>query len=170
MSQKFIGVTLPIRLGRTGMFDSSVNLIQQVRSNFKNLILTKKGERVGQPELGCDIWKILFEPLTNETLEDARLSVSDALEQWMPFLELTNFEITKIDDENTINIKCDYRFRSNPNVTDSLTILANALGSLSVQDTVISESATPTTEQLTGLARTRTRRQKEINATRIRRP
>jgi phage baseplate assembly protein W len=128
MAQKFIGITLPIRLGQTGMFDQSTTVIQQVRSNFKNLILTKKGERVGQPELGCDLWKILFDPLTDETLESARLAVADAVDRWMPFIELIDFQITKTDDEQIINIKCLYRFRNNPNVTDQVSILTQQLG------------------------------------------
>ncbi len=132
MAQKFIGITLPIRLGQTGMFDQSTTVIQQVRSNFKNLILTKKGERVGQPELGCDLWKILFEPLTEETLENARLAVADAVDRWLPFIDLTNFEITQTDSENIINIKCTYRFRNNPNVTDEISILTTALGAPAV--------------------------------------
>ena len=98
MAQKFIGITLPVRLGQTGMFDQSTTVIQQVRSNFKNLILTKKGERVGQPDLGCDLWKILFEPLTEETLENARLAVAEAVDRWLPFIELTDFQINKTDD------------------------------------------------------------------------
>jgi phage baseplate assembly protein W len=132
MAQKFIGITLPVRLGQTGMFDQSTTVIQQVRSNFKNLILTKKGERVGQPDLGCDLWKILFEPLTEETLENARLAVAEAVDRWLPFIELTDFQINKTDDENIINIKCTYRFRQNPNVQDQVNILTNALGAETV--------------------------------------
>lgn len=132
MAQKFIGITLPIRLGQTGMFDQSTTVIQQVRSNFKNLILTKKGERVGQPELGCDLWKVLFEPLTDETLENARLAVADAVDRWIPFIELIDFQITKIDEENITSIKCLYRFRNNQNVTDQVTVLSTALGAPTV--------------------------------------
>jgi len=132
MAQKFIGITLPVRLGQTGMFDQSTTVIQQVRSNFKNLILTKKGERVGQPDLGCDLWKILFEPLTEETLENARLAVAEAVDRWLPFIELTDFQINKTDDENIINIKCTYRFRQNPNVQDQVNILTNTLGAETV--------------------------------------
>lgn len=128
MPQKFIGVTLPIRMGQTGMFDQSTTVLEQVRSNFKNLILTKKGERVGQPELGCDLWKILFEQLTDETLEKARLAVVDAIDRWIPFIELTDFQIQKTDNQNIINIKCIYRFRSNRNVTDQINILTTQLG------------------------------------------
>lgn len=132
MAQKFIGITLPLRLGQTGMFDQSTTVIQQVRSNFKNLILTKKGERLNQPQLGCDLWKILFEPLTEETLESARLSVVEAVDRWMPFIELTNFEITSTNDQNAVNIRCLYRFRNNPNVTDEVNILTNQLAAATV--------------------------------------
>jgi phage baseplate assembly protein W len=142
MAQKFIGVVLPIRLGQTGMFDQSTEVIQQVRSNFKNLILTKKGERVAQPELGCDLWKILFDPLTEETLENARIAVAEAVDRWLPFIELTNFEITQTDSENIINIRCSYRFRQNPNVEDEVNILTSALGA-----TTVSFRAEPTTPE-----------------------
>ena len=132
MAQKFIGVTLPLRLGQTGMFEQSTSVIQQVRSNFKNLILTKKGERLGHPDLGCDLWKILFEPMTDDTLDRARLAVVEAVDRWLPFIELTEFQITQTDSENIINIKCTYRFRQNPNVTDQVDILTTALGAPTV--------------------------------------
>lgn len=123
MAQKFIGVTLPIRMGQTGMFEQSTTVIQQTRSNFKNLILTKKGERLHQPEFGCDLWRFLFEQITPDTIENARLSVVEAVDRWLPFLELTNFELTTPvnDDVYRMDIKVSYRFRRNPNVTDTVT-------------------------------------------------
>jgi phage baseplate assembly protein W len=162
MAQKFIGVVLPIRLGQTGMFDQSTTVIQQVRSNFKNLILTKKGERVGQPELGCDLWKILFEPLTEEALENARLAVADAVDRWLPFIELTDFQIAKTDDENIISIKCLYRFRNNPNVKDQITVAAQQFGAPTVGFTEVAEDATPTKQELTALENARRIRRAEM--------
>jgi phage baseplate assembly protein W len=124
MPQTAYGVTLPIRRGNTGMFEQSTTLIQQVRSNFKNLMLTKTGERVMQPTFGTDLHKILFEQITTDTLDLARLTVVNAVERWMPFLELTNFNILAGSDNNPnqLTISCTYRFRNNPNVTDSITI------------------------------------------------
>jgi len=128
MAQKFIGVILPIRLGQTGMFDQSTTVIEQVRSNFKNLILTKKGERVGQPELGCDLWKVLFEPMNDNILENAKQKVEEAVTRWLPFLELRDFQITKSDVSNSLNITCLYRFKKNPNLVDQVTVSTNMLG------------------------------------------
>ncbi len=93
MAQQYIGITLPITNGNTGMFAQSTTVFQQVKSNFKNLILTKKGERLMQPEFGTDLHRILFENITENTLENARLTVVEAVERWMPFLELQQFEV-----------------------------------------------------------------------------
>jgi phage baseplate assembly protein W len=124
MPQQYIGITLPIRKGNTGMFEQSTTLFQQIKSNFKNLILTTKGERIMQPEFGTDLRKILFENITEDTLENARLTVIEAVEYWMPFLELTNFEIQSPvnNNPNRIDISVSYRFRANPNVTDAITV------------------------------------------------
>ncbi len=87
---------------------------------------------MGHPDLGCDLWKILFEPMTDDTLERARLAVVEAVDRWLPFIELTDFQITKSDAENSLNINCIYRFRSNPNVTDQVAISTAALGAPAV--------------------------------------
>jgi phage baseplate assembly protein W len=118
-----IGITLPIQLGNTGYFQQSFDTLTQVKSNFINLILTRKGERVHQPEFGCGIHDYLFEQLTAENIEGARLSVVDAVERWMPFLELVQFELNSapIDiDNNRLQLYVGYRLRRNPNIRDTI--------------------------------------------------
>ena len=46
-----IGITLPIQRGNGGFFAQSYQTSEQVKSNIKNLILTRKGERIMQPDL-----------------------------------------------------------------------------------------------------------------------
>lgn len=118
-----IGITLPIQLGNTGYFEQSFDTLTQVKSNFINLILTRRGERVHQPEFGCRIHEYLFEQLTPENIEGARLSVVQAVEQWMPFLELVQFELNTTPEEidrNTLKLYVGYRLRQNPNIRDSI--------------------------------------------------
>lgn len=124
MAQKYIGVTLPIRLGNNGMFQQSTTLIQQVRSNFKNLILTKKGERMMQPEFGCDLHSLLFEQITEDTEFAMRNAVTDAVDRWLPYLEVVNLSLQTNADNNPykVSISVDYRFRNNPNIFDSITV------------------------------------------------
>lgn len=124
MAQKYIGITLPIRNGNTGMFEQSTSTFQQIRSNFKNLILTRKGERLMQPEFGTDLHRILFENITSDTLDNARLSVVESINRWMPFLELVDFQAQNPVNNNPhrIDLQITYRFRNNPNVLDAITV------------------------------------------------
>lgn len=124
MAQRYIGITLPIRDGNNGMFEQSTSTFQQIKSNFKNLILTKKGERLMQPDFGTDLHRILFENITNDTIDTARLTVVESVNRWMPFLEVINFQIKNPVNNNPhrIDITVTYRFRNNPNVTDAITV------------------------------------------------
>jgi len=124
MAQKYIGVTLPLQLGNTGYFAQSISTFEQIKSNFKNLMMTRKGERLMQPEFGTDLHNIVFNQITEETLDNMKLSVSAAVERWMPFLEVVKIIANSPTDSdyNKVLLKVDYRFRSNPNITDSITV------------------------------------------------
>ena len=124
MAQQYIGISLPIQRGNTGYFAQTTSLFDQIKFNYRNLILTKKGERVMQPEFGCDIHKMLFENITDDMLETARFTVIEATERWMPFLEVVNIEVTNLKEKepHKVDITVTYRFRNNPNVTNTITI------------------------------------------------
>ena len=118
-----IGITLPIQIGNMGYFQQAFDTLTLVKSNFINLILTRKGERVHQPEFGCGIHDYLFEQLTPENIEGARLSVVNAVERWMPFLELVQFELNASPndlDNNRLQLYVGYRLRQNPNIRDTI--------------------------------------------------
>ena len=118
-----IGITLPIQIGNMGYFQQSFDTLVQVKSNFLNLILTRKGERVHQPEFGCGIHDYLFEQLTPENIEGARLSVVNAVERWMPFLELVQFQLNTSPNEldnNRLQLYVGYRLKKNPNIRDTI--------------------------------------------------
>lgn len=118
-----IGITLPIRLSNTGYFEQSYDTLTQIKSNFINLILTRKGERVHQPEFGCDIHTYLFEQLSPSTIDGARNSVINAVERWMPFLELVQFDLRQFDadiNNNKLKLYVGYRLKRNVNVRDTI--------------------------------------------------
>jgi phage baseplate assembly protein W len=118
-----IGITLPLQLGNTGYFEQSFDTLTQVKSNFINLILTRKGERVHQPEFGCCIHNYLFEQLTPANIQAAQNCVTNAVEQWMPFLELVQFTLNATPedlDRNRLQLYVGYRLRKNPNIRDSI--------------------------------------------------
>ena len=72
-----VGLSLPLKNGDGGFFEQNLTTFDQARSNLKNLLLTKKGERVLQPNFGSGLQDLLFEPIDDEfenKFEDQSLS------------------------------------------------------------------------------------------------
>lgn len=120
------GVVLPFVRGPLGYFEASTNTLEQIKSNFINLIMTKKGERVHEPTFGCDLHTIVFEQ-NDEDMEDKTYeAVQEAVNTWMPFLVLQDFQYLTENpgdiDRNTVRLYVKYGFTFNPNVFDEVVI------------------------------------------------
>ena len=66
---KVLGIGINKSSSTSGAFPVNYTTLMQAKDNLLNLIMTKKGERVGQPEFGCDIWKIIFEPIVEGEID-----------------------------------------------------------------------------------------------------
>ena len=68
---------------------------EYARQNLKNLILTRKGERIMQPEFGCDIYKILFEPIITDESFENKISntITEAVNSWLPYIKIDRINI-----------------------------------------------------------------------------
>ena len=55
-----VGISLPIQIGNTA-FNQNFTNVDEVKTNILSLLLTKRGERVMQPELGSGLQELLFE-------------------------------------------------------------------------------------------------------------
>ena len=79
-----IGFTLPLRRANGGYFEMSNDLMTQIKSNFINLVSTMKGERLSNPEFGCDIHQVIFDMNDTDLYPRAREAVERAVARWMP--------------------------------------------------------------------------------------
>lgn len=55
---------------------------------IKNLIFTNRGERPFQPNLGCGIKKLLFEPMDDVTADLIRMEITTTITQYEPRVNL----------------------------------------------------------------------------------
>ena len=123
---KVLGVSINTSSNRGGPFAVNYTTIEQAKYNLINLILTKKGERLGQPLFGCDVWRVLFEPIISGEV-DVKIenSIIDAVSTWLPYLTIDEI-IVDINDEdidrNTINLEIRFSLASNPNIGASTTV------------------------------------------------
>lgn len=119
----YLGSPLPLGRKPRGYFASTDDPLENEKSKFINLILTIKGERVANPTFGCDIHKLLFEQKTENIQGLAQQYVTDAVERFMPYLQLRQITITNPDtflSDNNINLYVQYGFVNNPLVVQSV--------------------------------------------------
>ena len=127
----YLGSTLPLQRGNRGYFQTTVDPLENEKSKFINLILTKKGERVSNPNFGCDLWRLLFEQKNGDTQDLAKQYVTDAVNLFMPYLVLQDIQITNLDtflNDNFITLYVKYGFSNNPLVSDSVLLSLGAGG------------------------------------------
>ena len=118
----FVGIEFPLDHNLTGFFRQSKTIPQQVKSNIKNLLLTSKGERVFQPDFGCDLRDLLFEQINNETLDGVDNSIRIALDTWLPYVNINDLIIVQNESNpNEITITLEYSTTLQPDALDNIT-------------------------------------------------
>jgi phage baseplate assembly protein W len=126
---KVLGIGINSTSNSNGIFAVNYTTLTQAKDNLKNLILTKKGERLMQPEFGCDVWKVLFEQLDGNTIETSiENSILDAVSIWLPYLNIDTivFDYDENDvDNNRIALDIKFSLVSNKNLSESVQITVN---------------------------------------------
>ena len=121
----FFGMKFPLGYGEgtEGFFPRSGTIGEQASSNIKNLLLTQKGERVGQPNFGSNLPRLIFEPLELEALrESVQVTISEALTEWLPYITVQNVSTYRDSDPNTVIITMEFTVDvDNPEAPETLT-------------------------------------------------
>ena len=126
---KILGIGINRTSNSNGIFATNYTTLTQSKDNLKNLILTKKGERLQQPEFGCDIWLLVFEQIDGENLENRiESSILDAVQSWIPNININQiiFDYDNNDiDNNRIALDIKFSLISNPNLTETIQVNVN---------------------------------------------
>ena len=73
-----------------------------------SLILTNKGERLFQPEIGCDVSGMLFEPLDFGTAGLIKSSIKETLDKFEPRIAVNDILCTPDYDNNGYGVEVFY--------------------------------------------------------------
>jgi hypothetical protein len=126
---KVLGIAINNASNSNGPFPVNFTTIKQAGSNLINLILTKKGERVSQPDFGCDIWKVVFEQIVDGDI-DSKIenSILEAVNFWLPYISIDEIIVDytpETIDTHGINVEINFSLASNPNIGDTVTVNVN---------------------------------------------
>jgi len=117
------GITSPTRRGDV-MFEQTFNSFEAAKSNLRNLLLTKQGERVMQPEFGTGLHSLLFEPMDSQFEDRLIDTISESVNFWLPYIDIEEIEVEMTDlmkDQNRANLHVTFRV-ANQIETDSVSI------------------------------------------------
>jgi phage baseplate assembly protein W len=110
------GITLPIQIGNTA-FNQAFTSYEQVKSNIKNLLLTKKLERIMNPGFGSGLQELLFEQNDEVLISDIEEAINDAVEKWLPYVSIEDVNVRATNqqkDRNEIYVSITFRMRNSP--------------------------------------------------------
>lgn len=83
-----------------------------VKESIKNLILTDRGERLMQPQIGGNVHAMLFENLTPSVLKLIEENVRTTIQLYEPRAELQDVSVTSNIDDNAVNIRITFYIKN----------------------------------------------------------
>lgn len=116
------GVALPLSFSEEGPYNLNVYLADQIKQNFKNLILTAPGERVMDIFFGVGLKSYLFEQNSLDVQQEIQSRIIEQTSRYMPFISLQSIELET--DEQGLNYLGVTIYYSIPNLSidDSINI------------------------------------------------
>ena len=113
----FIGISLPLVHGTQGFFNKTKTTLEQTKSNIKNLLLTVRGERIGNPTFGSDLKRILFEPDAGDLGDKIEETIRASMGEWLPFVRIKSIKTTSSErNPNLLNVKLQFTINVDQNV------------------------------------------------------
>ena len=107
-----VGIALPLGRqpgGTKGYFATTDTTLDAVKTNIRTLLLTERGERLFQPNLGMNLKRFLFEQVTENTVIEIENDIVSTFERWLPFVQLEDIQVD-ISNQDRNQIKIDIKF------------------------------------------------------------
>jgi hypothetical protein len=78
-----------------------------IKQDLINSLMTRRGQRVMQPNFGCIVWEKMFENLSNSDIEDVANNITQIINS-DPRVALLSVDVTPSSNTITITIVIQY--------------------------------------------------------------
>lgn len=93
---KYININYPFKDSKKGFFlDLTEEDNQAIKADLLHLILTRRGQRLYNPDFGTDLLRFIFEPNDSLTEEGIKDEIRTVVKRFLPNLKLNEIEITE---------------------------------------------------------------------------
>lgn len=106
------GFSWPLEVDHTGSIRLT-DTAEDIERSMRIVLMTAPGERVMRPRFGCEIWDLLFEPITPGLFGLIADAVYEALGQWEPRVVVDTVTPTSDPaDHGLVRVHVEYRVRT----------------------------------------------------------
>jgi phage baseplate assembly protein W len=122
---KYINITYPFKNSPKGFFlDLTTTDNQAIKSDLMHLILTRKGQRLYNPDFGTNILRFIFEPNDNLTFSEIKQEITDVVKKYLPNLQINEISVTEsTESEYVAVLRIDYSITDDVFTTTDFVII-----------------------------------------------
>lgn len=81
---------------------------EAIKTSIRNLISTKNFERPFHPEIGCQLFALLFENFTSVTSQIIRKTIFDVINKFEPRVSIIDVKLTETEDQNNLDVSITF--------------------------------------------------------------
>lgn len=122
---KYININYPFKDSPKGFFlDLNSDDASAIKADLMHLILTRKGQRLYNPEFGTDLLKFIFEPQDGLTLAGIKTEITTVVKRYLPKLQLDEISVVQSEEsEHAAVVTIKYTITDDVFTTQDLVII-----------------------------------------------
>lgn len=107
--------SFPLHFDPYGKTVETVYDDESIKQSLYMLLSTSPGERIMEPEYGCDLKPLAFERLTLSLETQMKNDIKKAIETFESRIDIKSITLEDVEVDGCINIKIDYSIKTNKN-------------------------------------------------------
>jgi len=93
---KYININYPFKDSKKGFFlDLNADDASAIKADLMHLLLTRKGQRLYNPDFGTDLLKFIFEPNDSLTLAGLKTEITTVVKKYLPKLQIETISVVE---------------------------------------------------------------------------
>ena len=122
---RYININYPFKDSNKGFFlDLTSDDNSAIKADLMHLILTRRGQRLYNPDFGTDLLRFIFEPNDGLTLSGIKEEITSVVKKYLPNLQINEISVTESEtSEYAAVVRLDYTIPDNVFETTDFVII-----------------------------------------------
>ena len=122
---RYININYPFKDSNKGFFlDLTSDDNSAIKADLMHLILTRRGQRLYNPDFGTDLLRFIFEPNDGLTLSGIKEEITSVVKKYLPNLQINEISVTESEtSEYAAVVRLDYTITDNVFETTDFVII-----------------------------------------------